>query len=215
MAITRVQSDTDTGTSTAPTATLAAAAAEGSLLVCALRVNSATASVTPRAGWTKLTEVTSSQRTCLLYRVAGAVEPATLSPCDLSASVAWSCIGVEYSGTALANVLDVEGAQVDNNAVKTSPAVGPSDLVERLALGYVMSSTFGSPWSAIKIGGSTSGVSTVVSGSLVLLFEKIFTTAAATTYAAEATASTSANGTAHVAFFRGLNSQTISPAAAT
>jgi hypothetical protein len=214
MSIARVQVDTDTGSGTVPTASLGSGPAEGSLLVCAVRYDHATGTITARSGWTKICEAFSSRRTCLLYRIAGAGESATLNPCDFSSSAAWACSGVEYSGVWRASPLDVEGAQADNDTAKASPAVDPVDGAERLGLGLTMSNSAAS-WSSRLIGGVAA--TSVVSGSFLQLFERIFTTDAATVDA-QATASVAANGTAAVALFRGQPAQAVqatAPSAAT
>jgi hypothetical protein len=214
VSVARAQTDTDTGTGTAPTFTLPGAITAGNLLVAVVRYDHATGTITARSGWTKVAEAFSSRRTCLLYRVADGTESGSVTPCDFSASAPWACQGIEYSGVWRAVPLDVEGAQADNDTSKTSPTLDPLDAAERLGVAYAMSNS-GTSWSSRKVGGVAA--TTVVNGSLLTVWERIFTTDAATVDA-EVTASVSANGTCGLALFRGMPTQAVqvsAPSAAT
>lgn len=194
------------GTSTTPAHTLAATPTAGDLLVAAVG-NPAAQALTAINGYTKLTE---NSGRAILWKRAGASEPAAQAPCTLAGAAKWVCCACEYSGFTATTGVDVE--TITAIATSTSflsdyvdPTVGDNRLIIGAAFG-----TGTNLFSAEKLNGSTSGVieraEAVSSGSggtntAVAIWDKIATSITGGGHNVEATCAIAESGAVAIAFF--------------
>lgn len=189
---------------------------QGNLLVAFVAWNG-TQTPTAAAGWTLCTVLASPDNACFAYKIAAASESATQEPLTLSGSATKGVSLLEYQGPFQASPLDVEDAQVQNGATKTTPGVDPVDGVQRLIVCAAVSDHgSGTSYSTQKIAGSTGGVTERTDfagqGSVSQsVWDRVVASTAAGSYNGSASASPTDNGAAHIAIFASAATQTISP----
>jgi hypothetical protein len=135
MSIAFVQAKTAVGTGQNVTVTMDSIPANGSLLVAMISVNG-TRTMNAQTGWTKLTQVTSSDTGGLYWKKA-ASETTVQFPLQQDSAVdVWVIAIAEYSGIDTNSLVEAETGNADNNATKTTTgSCNPTDGVARLIVG--------------------------------------------------------------------------------
>lgn len=187
-------------------ATLPAAPTQGHLLVAWVAQNGAV-TFTAQDGWTGLTVIAAADTGQFFWKVAGAGESATQTPCTSSGTGAYVCVVGEYDDMDPAPFLVDDGTNT-NQQVKTGASITPRAGIEALLVGAAISKSGGTTFSGEMFNGSTTGVTERVdtaSGSgntgTSAAFWDMYVPSTSGTYQTTATASVAEGGGIALAMF--------------
>lgn len=212
MSIGFVQKKSNTGLGTTVSAVMDAAPTEDNILVAMVAIVGVV-TTTAQSGWTRLTEVKSTNTGALYWKVAGTGESTTQTPVVSTAGPTsdWIVFIAEYRGINEIVPLDVETGNSDGDSTKTTTgSCDPTDSVERLIIGGAFSADNSNGWSLEKVNGSSTNVTerdvaAVIgdSGNISsVLFDKIETSTQSGNYTVEAEAPGTSNGGIFIAIIK-------------
>lgn len=222
MAITRRQFSSANASSTAPSVDFGVGNAplNGSLLVAGLGWD-ADPTETVLTGWTRLTEITSGfgDMAAIFWKVCGASESTSQAPASGSTSRNWCLTMAEYTGCVTVSPVDVENAQAQTTATKTTPTVTPTASVERLVF-FLLVSDGASTWSTERVNASSTGVTELgdqtrgpTNTGITVAVADLIVASTSGTYNADGLCGRTDDGSAHIAMFKAVAGGATAPPA--